>query len=87
MRSNEKRQQAKAGQGNDWNAGKLRIMNDDPMEDCGDYSRTEPLPPDRSRSACAGRRRLDQVLAELLPQHSRNRLQGWVRDGLVHGGW
>lgn len=28
-------------------------------------------------------RRLDQVLAELLPQHSRNRLQGWVRDGRV----
>jgi 23S rRNA pseudouridine1911/1915/1917 synthase len=23
------------------------------------------------------------VLSELLPQHSRNRLQGWVRDGLV----
>ena len=28
-------------------------------------------------------RRLDQVLADLLPQHSRNRLQGWVRDGCV----
>ncbi|MBS1190228.1 MAG: ribosomal large subunit pseudouridine synthase [Rhodocyclaceae bacterium] len=28
-------------------------------------------------------RRLDQVLAELLPQHSRNRLQAWVRDGRV----
>jgi 23S rRNA pseudouridine1911/1915/1917 synthase len=28
-------------------------------------------------------RRLDQVLAELLPQHSRNRLQTWVRDGRV----
>lgn len=51
------------------------------MENSGDYSRTEPLVlsvPD----ACSGRR-LDQVLAELLPQHSRNRLQGWVRDGLV----
>lgn len=32
--------------------------------------------------ALAGRR-LDQVLAELLPQHSRNRLQAWVRDGRV----
>lgn len=27
--------------------------------------------------------RLDHVLAELLPQHSRNRLQGWIRDGRV----
>lgn len=55
-------------------------MND-PIEDAGDYSRTEPLHltvPD----ACYGRR-LDQVLAELLPQHSRNRLQGWVRDACV----
>ncbi len=52
-----------------------------PVEDSGDYSRTEPLRlsvPD----ACCGRR-LDQVLAELLPQHSRNRLQGWIRDGHV----
>jgi len=31
---------------------------------------------------CGGRR-LDQVLAQLLPQHSRNRLQGWIRDGRV----
>jgi 23S rRNA pseudouridine1911/1915/1917 synthase len=52
-----------------------------PVEDSGDYSRTEPLRlsvPDASFG-----RRLDQVLAELLPQHSRNRLQGWVRDGHV----
>jgi len=51
------------------------------MENSGDYSRTEThrlTVPD----ACYGRR-LDQVLAELLPQHSRNRMQGWVRDGLV----
>ena len=27
--------------------------------------------------------RLDQALAELLPHLSRNRLQGWIRDGLV----
>ncbi len=55
-------------------------MND-PIEDSGDYSRTEPLHltvPD----ACYGRR-LDQVLAELMPQHSRNRLQAWVREGCV----
>ena len=51
------------------------------MENSGDYSRTEPLcltVPD----ACYGRR-LDQVLAEMLAQHSRNRLQGWVREGCV----
>ncbi len=30
-----------------------------------------------------GGRRLDQVLAELLEQHSRNRLQAWIRDGRV----
>ena len=51
------------------------------MENSGDYSRTEPLHltvPDASYG-----RRLDQVLAEMLPQHSRNRLQGWVRDGCV----
>jgi 23S rRNA pseudouridine1911/1915/1917 synthase len=67
--------------GDDWNTGKLRNMNDDPVEDSGDYSRTEPLRltvPDASYG-----RRLDQVLAELLPQHSRNRLQGWVRDSCV----
>jgi len=27
--------------------------------------------------------RLDKVLARLLPQHSRNRLQGWIEDGHV----
>ena len=27
--------------------------------------------------------RLDHVLAALLPEHSRNRLQGWIRDGRV----
>ncbi len=55
-------------------------MND-PIEDTGDYSRTEPLHltvPDASYG-----RRLDQVLAELLPQHSRNRLQGWIKEGCV----
>ncbi len=31
---------------------------------------------------CAGLR-LDQALAKMLPQHSRARLQGWIRDGLV----
>jgi len=53
----------------------------DPMENSGDYSRTDPLNltvPDASYG-----RRLDQVLAEMIPQHSRNRLQAWVRDGCV----
>lgn len=27
--------------------------------------------------------RLDQVLARLIPEHSRNRLQGWIREGRV----
>ena len=51
------------------------------MENPGDYSRTES---DRlTVPETLGGRRLDQILAELLPQHSRNRLQGWVRDGRV----
>lgn len=33
--------------------------------------------------ADCGGMRLDHVLAGLLPQHSRNRLQGWIRDGRV----
>ena len=33
-------------------------------------------------AACGGER-LDRILAQLLPQHSRNRLQSWVRDGRV----
>ena len=28
-------------------------------------------------------KRLDQALAELLPEHSRARLQGWIRDDYV----
>ena len=52
-----------------------------PLEDRVDYSRT---PSNRTcvPDHCAGRR-LDQVLAELWPQHSRNRLQAWVREGRV----
>ncbi|MDR2188301.1 MAG: 23S rRNA pseudouridine(1911/1915/1917) synthase RluD [Azonexus sp.] len=34
-------------------------------------------------SASESGRRLDQALAALLPQHSRSRLQAWVRGGLV----
>lgn len=35
--------------------------------------------------ACAGQR-LDQILAQLEPQHSRSRLQNWIREGLVSVG-
>lgn len=31
----------------------------------------------------AQHQRLDQILAELLPQYSRSRLQGWIKDGRV----
>lgn len=31
---------------------------------------------------CAGLR-IDQALAQLFPEHSRSRLQGWLKDGLV----
>jgi 23S rRNA pseudouridine1911/1915/1917 synthase len=55
-------------------------MND-PIENTEDYSRTEPLR--LTVPVSCGGRRLDQILAELLPQHSRNRLQAWVKEGLV----
>ena len=50
-------------------------------ENRGDYSASQShqlIVPDE----CAGRR-LDQVLADMLPQHSRNRLQAWIRAGWV----
>lgn len=56
-------------------------MMEFPEEDRADYSASSLLyltVPEDGRG-----RRLDQVLAELLPQHSRNRLQGWIRDGRV----
>ncbi len=43
-----------------------------------DYSLAEiVIPPD-----CGGLR-LDAALAKLLPEHSRSRLQGWLREGLI----
>ena len=30
--------------------------------------------------------RLDKVLAQLIPQHSRNRLQAWIEEGWVTSG-
>jgi len=51
------------------------------MENRGDYSRTEVV---RLTVPAGGEaRRLDQALAELLPEHSRNRLQGWIKAGQV----
>ncbi len=52
-----------------------------PVENAGDYSRIEPL--HLSVPDAESGRRLDQVLAALLPQYSRNRLQSWVRGGHV----
>lgn len=55
------------------------------MNESQDYSPVEEspshvaltIPPD-----CAGLR-LDQALAQLFPEHSRSRLQGWLKDGRV----
>jgi 23S rRNA pseudouridine1911/1915/1917 synthase len=57
------------------------MMMSIPLETTGDYS-APPLcltVPEHF----AGQR-LDQALAALLPQHSRNRLQGWIKDGRVY---
>lgn len=52
-----------------------------PEKDREDYSASGPL--DLIVPTDAFGRRLDQVLAELLPQHSRNRLQAWIKAGRV----
>ena len=55
------------------------------MGEGADYSadETAALPADRVVPAeCAGLR-LDQALAVLYPAHSRNRLQGWIKAGIV----
>jgi 23S rRNA pseudouridine1911/1915/1917 synthase len=44
----------------------------------GDYSPAEITVP----AGCGGLR-LDAALARLLPEHSRSRLQAWLRDGLI----
>ncbi|MCK9389448.1 MAG: 23S rRNA pseudouridine(1911/1915/1917) synthase RluD [Sulfuritalea sp.] len=49
-----------------------------------DYSRSPSLPPSAQvPRECAGWR-LDAVLAKLFPEHSRSRLQGWLKQGLIH---
>ncbi|MBL8450759.1 MAG: 23S rRNA pseudouridine(1911/1915/1917) synthase RluD [Dechloromonas sp.] len=51
------------------------------VENGGDYS---PIAVHRLIAPdSASGRRLDQVLAELLPEHSRARLQAWVKEGRV----
>ncbi len=47
----------------------------------GDYSANPSL--DFRVPADCGGLRLDQVLVRLRPQHSRNRLQNWIREGRV----
>lgn len=51
------------------------------LPDGRDYSANARL--DLTVPADCGGQRLDQILARLLPQHSRNRLQGWIREGRV----
>jgi 23S rRNA pseudouridine1911/1915/1917 synthase len=48
-----------------------------------DYSRS-PLPAEAAKvpEECAGWR-LDAALARLFPEHSRSRLQGWLKQGLI----
>ena len=53
--------------------------------DLDDYSAANFQAPVRYLSVpadCAGLR-VDQALARLLPEHSRNRLQGWLKEGLI----
>ncbi|MDP2135208.1 MAG: 23S rRNA pseudouridine(1911/1915/1917) synthase RluD [Sulfuritalea sp.] len=51
-----------------------------------DYSRSPTAPQAKLSTAvpleCAGWR-LDATLAKLFPEHSRSRLQGWLKDGLI----
>lgn len=48
---------------------------DDSLNESGDYSGTVP-------AACAGLR-VDAALARMFPEHSRSRLQGWLKQGLI----
>ena len=57
-------------------------MNDE-CDGCGD-GRQSAVPAETHvvPAECAGLR-LDQALARLMPQHSRSRLQGWLREGRI----
>jgi len=54
------------------------MMSQSPVKSA-DYSEVTAvaIPPD-----CAGQR-LDAALAQLFPEHSRSRLQGWLKQGLI----
>ncbi|MDP1957270.1 MAG: S4 domain-containing protein, partial [Rhodocyclaceae bacterium] len=54
-------------------------MMEEPKIRCDDYISPAEIavPPD-----CVGLR-LDMALARLLPEHSRSRLQAWLKDGLI----
>lgn len=54
-------------------------------EDWGDYSPANPSPSPQCETIpadCAGLR-ADQALARLFPQHSRSRLQSWLKSGRI----
>jgi 23S rRNA pseudouridine1911/1915/1917 synthase len=52
-------------------------------EYAADYSRSpSPTPSVEIPAECAGWR-LDAALAKLFPEHSRSRLQGWLKAGLI----
>jgi hypothetical protein len=70
---------------------KLRMMKTQRKESAGGCANAEHRACDYSANPqialivpgdCSGQR-LDQVLARLLAQHSRSRLQGWIREGRV----
>jgi 23S rRNA pseudouridine1911/1915/1917 synthase len=63
---------------------KLRMVKT-PLDNSSDYSRQESIL--RVPDASAGLR-LDAALAVMFPEHSRSRLQAWLKDGriLVDGG-
>jgi 23S rRNA pseudouridine1911/1915/1917 synthase len=44
---------------------------------------TDPIEHRLTLPQCPGGQRLDQALAAALPQYSRSRLAGWIRDGAV----
>lgn len=61
-------------------------------KNAGDYSPADPVPDLESEAeevtlipvpeVCAGMR-LDAALARMFPEHSRSRLQGWLKDGYI----
>jgi 23S rRNA pseudouridine1911/1915/1917 synthase len=55
----------------------------DPEQMLQDYSADESEPVSLEVSRAQSGLRLDQVLAQLMPEYSRSRLQAWVREGVV----